>query len=130
MNNFYKLISRQLRSVGLSRGNMPRKLCRKCRCCPLRTPTLHRLWLAGGIPRTLPTRGRDPVAPLRAISGTEDNRLYPHLQILTSRPMPQGFHNEPSMGTAVLRYCRSLVNSRFPNALTQRYLTVNSINVN
>lgn len=40
-----------------------------------------------------------PVAPLRAISGTEDNRLYPHLQILTS--MSQGFHDEPTMGTAV-----------------------------
>lgn len=128
MNNFNKLISCQLRSVGLRRGIMPRKPCRKCRCCPLRTPTLQRLWLAGGIPRTLPTRGRDPVAPLRAISGTEDNRLSPHLQILPS--MSQVFHNEPSMGTAVLRHCRSLVNSRFPNALTQRYQTVNSVNVN
>lgn len=69
---------------------MAGKSSRECPVCHLKPPNLYRLWptkdiLSGWRPSQ--HGGRDPVAPLEATTGSQDNHIFallPPVLILTS----------------------------------------------
>lgn len=69
--------------------------------CPLRMPTLRRLWLVGGMipPKPSPHPKSRPGRPFESHNWHTGQSLLPYFQILTS--MSQGYHNKPSMVAAV-----------------------------